>query len=139
MGQSDKSGFSFQDEWRGEKRSLDDTNDDHVRDAAEDYEPVKSMPPGLIFHDAPLQKRDLFAGIDPGLLNAPDPTAPQSEGRPNGWIFANAPQKRDEGSNPLPPESIKSPAQSLTFKDAPIKRDESFWSGVKEVVKGFLS
>lgn len=74
---SDGLGFSWADEWRGGKRSLDEGNGNPNRDAP--------------------RKRDLFGGIDPGLLEAQDPTPSKSEGVSKDLIFQDAPQlKRDE-------------------------------------------
>ena len=156
---SDGLGFSWADEWRGGKRSLDEGNGNPNRDAprkrdlfggidpglleAQDPTPSKSegISKDLIFQDAPQRKRDetlqeaLDDIIQPGEVvddPPPDPISPRPR---QGWIFSSAPDKRYEASEEFLPKGSTTKKSLLSFKDAPIKRDGGFLTMVKDAMR----
>lgn len=192
-GPSEEFGFTFADEWKGHKRSLDDKAGDDYHDATHkrhNFPPSNDAPAGdqggLTFADAPARKRDLSDAGGPGSSLSPidrlslemlpknSPSDGPSKGlvfedtlhrkrqgavtevvddigqpfdsvtestsdpefrRPReGWLWASAPHKRDEGSDPC----FDQPVDPLIFKDPPIDCIRGNWARMKKAVRTIL-
>ncbi len=76
-------GFSFEDEWRSDKRSPNEKHDDplfdapHIDDPFRNIDPTSKAPAGLILDDSPPRKRGLSGVIDHDLSRAHDPETSQ--------------------------------------------------------------